>query len=234
MATSNASDTDYQTLFQAAVDSQEVGHVARETAQHVVAKLLEVEKSTEGAELTTKIQAAATSGDIALIFKLTDELKDLKSGEDQRSAKLAKLADEFTFNELLNAFPADYKALVYSIGLETIKRADEVKKKHRAGHSKPRSRGQLQNVTYVITNATGETIEAHKNVGAPKSPGAERSFFEFMGFAVSEDGRSIEPPTFKNIKAEKVNSASKKHVIEDLLAGHEYWVEKGYLIKAKE
>jgi hypothetical protein len=229
MTTDHDSSTDYETLFNAAAGSAEVSVVARESAQHVVAKLLEVEKSTEGYDLTARIQAAASAGDISLIFQLTDELKELKTGEDQRAGRLTKLAEEFSFSELLQAFPAQYKALVYSVGLEAIKKIEEVRKKQKAGVGRIRT---PSNVVYLITR-NGVTIEAKKNAGAPKSPGAERAFFEFMGFSISDDGKLIDPPAFKNFEGVMVNSGSKKHVIEDLLSGSTSWVEKGYSIELK-
>ncbi|MNI71026.1 hypothetical protein D3C73_1268760 [compost metagenome] len=65
-------------------------------------------------------------------------------------------------------------------------------------------------------------------------PGAEREFFEFLGFDISEDGRLLDPITFVNAKGETVQSSSKKAVIDDLLAGNKYWTDRGYRIRIKE
>lgn len=231
--TTESSNKDYEMLYKAALSSDDTGVVARETAQQVVERFFEGKQDAQVVDLTLRIQTAAGEGNTALIIELTEELKKAIDVEHERATRLVKLAEEFSFLELLKAFPNDFKDLAYEIGLLVIQvtQAGIVKSKRRVS-STPRSR-RVSKHKYLISR-DDQTIEAVSNVGSPKKPGAEREFFEFMGFTVSEDGRTLEPATFVNIKGETVTIVSKKAVIEDLMAGHEAWLNRGYSIKVQE
>ncbi|AYG48116.1 hypothetical protein DV532_27955 (plasmid) [Pseudomonas sp. Leaf58] len=231
--TPDSSSNDFETLYRAAINSDEVGGVARDTAQKVVERFFENKNDGQLSDLTAQIQEAAGDRNIDRILKLTEELKRAKDTEHERAMRLVKFAEEFTFQELLQAFPSDFKDLAYEIGLLVIQHTQQgIAKSKRRGGSASGSR-RVSRHKYLISRGD-QTIEAVSNVGSPKKPGAEREFFEFMGFTVSEDGRSLQPPTFVNIKGETVTIVSKKAVIEDLMAGHDAWLSKGYSIKVQE
>ena len=71
------------------------------------------------------------------------------------------------------------------------------------------------------------------NVGAPANPGKERELFTFLGFSVSEDGRSLTPAVFTAKDGTETPSMSKKAIIEDILAGGSFWRQKGFTIAEK-
>lgn len=231
--TTDSANMDYETLYKAAITSDDTGVVARETAQKVVERFFESKQDAQVVDLTLRIQKAAGEGDTVLIIELTEELKKAIDVENERATRLVQFAEQFTFLELLKAFPNDFKDLAYEIGLLVIQQTEAgIAKSKRRVSSTPRSR-RVSKHKYLISRGD-QTIEAISNVGSPKKPGAERDFFEFMGFAVSEDGRTLEPATFVNIKGETVTIVSKKAVIDDLMAGHEAWLSRGYSIKVQE
>ena len=223
---------DYETLYKAAVDSSDLSSVARAGANSVINRLFESRNDATAADLTRRIHEAAGQGDTDAIFKLTDELKQAKAAENERNSRLLKIADEFTFAEVLRAYPRDYSELVYELGLLVLQKTQE----GLATYKKPtrsRTGSEAKGTVYLISH-NGETIEAMKNIGAAKLPGGEREFFEFLGFGVSQDGRLLDPPQFVNAKGDVVQANSKKNVIEDLLAGNKYWTDRGYRIRVKE
>lgn len=217
--TETTPDIDTETLYKAALSSEDTSAAARNTAQAVVDRLLEVKRDAQTSDLTRRIQQAAGEGNSDLIFRLADELKAVKTGERERQARLVQLADEFTFEELLEAFPTDFRELVYDIGLLILKKSKE------GSRSRPRAPAPM----YRIENEDGHTFDVARTVGKPKLPGAEATFFMFMGFSVSSDGRSVSPATFGNATGEVVPT-TKKALIDDLLAGNEFWKKEGYSI----
>lgn len=216
-------EVDIATLYKAAINSEEVSPLARDTAQAVVERLFETKTATQASDLTKRIQQAAGEGNTDLIFELTDELRQAKDKEHDRATRLVQLADDFTFEELLKAFPVDLSELAYDLGMIVLQRMSR-KRPARARKASP---------CYVIENEDGHTMEVTRGVGKPKLPGAEKAFYMFMGFDVSEDGRSTSPATFGDHSGAVVPVA-KKALIDDLLAGNEFWKKEGYSIKLKE
>lgn len=225
-------NTDYETLYKAAVVSAELSVVSRGTANSVIDRLLENRNDTTASDLTRRIQEAASQGDTDAIFKLTDELRQAKSDESERNSRLLKIAAEFSFADVLRAYQRDFKDLTYELGLLVLQKTQEGLTKGKRP-ARDRSGSTPKGTVYLISHG-GETIEAMKNAGAAKLPGAEKEFFEFLGFDISADGRLLDPATFVNIKGETVPANSKKAVIDDLLAGNRSWKDRGYYIKIKE
>lgn len=225
-------DSGYETLYKAAVASAELSTVARGSANSVIDRLMQNRNDPTASDLTRRIQEAASQGDTDAIFRLTDELRDAKSAENERSAKLTKLAEEFSFMELLRAYPQDFKDLTYELGLLVLQKTQEGLATYKRP-ARARTGSEPKGTVYVISH-NGQSIEAMKNVGAAKRPDGERPFFEFMGFEISSDGRMLDPATFTNINGEVVPANSKKAVIEDLLAGNPHWLERGFRIKVKD
>lgn len=216
---------DIETLYRAAATSEDTSAAARNIAKAVVDRLLEVKQDAQTSDLTRRIQQAASESNSDLIFRLADELKAVKSGERDRQARLVQLADEFTFEELLEAFPTDLKEMAYEIGLLILQKSSEGTKRSRPRPPAPH---------YIIENEDGHTVEVVRGVGKPKLPGAEADFYLFMGFSVAEDGRAVKPPSFFSTHAGEIVPTTKKALIDDLLAGGEKWKKEGYSIKLKE
>jgi hypothetical protein len=222
-------DTDFETLYNGAINSDQVGPIARATAQKVVERFFAIQVNNDTSDLTRQIALAAGENNSELIFSLTDELRTAKKAEHERHARLVEVSDEFSFSELMHAFPTDLKDLTYEIALLVIKLVEEGLKQN-----KPRSpRAGVKRVSknrYLI-KLGDESIEAVPNVGKRKNPSTERDFYEFMGFEVSEDGRSVIPENFTSKAGTVIENVSKKSIIEDLLAGNEFWTDKGYSIE---
>lgn len=222
---------DFKTLYDAAVDSSGLSPVSRAVANVVIGRLLAGKTAPIETELACRIKEAAAAGDIDQIFKLTDRLRQAKADEEAQSAKLREIAGEFTFAELLKAFPSEFNDLVHELGLLALQTCEENLAKNRPRRDRG-TRSTSETPVYVITHG-GRHIEARKNTGAPKSPGAERAFYEFLGFKVSADGHTLTPSMIPNIAGEDV-IATKKNIIEGILAGADYWVVQGYTAKVKE
>lgn len=224
---------DYEKLFKEAVGGDLISRVARRAGESVVARMFEARTDDATAELTKRIQEAAGQQNIEMILALTDELRQSQDREAERSKQLYKLTTNFSFIEVLKAFPVDYNELVYELGVLTMEHVEDelAKSKTRVRNGNPRERPPQP--VYIITKGN-HSIEAKKNVGAARLPSAEREFFEFLGFAISSDGRSTIPSNFKNVKDEIVSIVTKKTIIEDMLAGNLVWKHKGYKIELKE
>lgn len=231
MTTDNT--TGFEAKYKAEVLRSDLSVASRGAANAVVETMLASRNDPQTADLLTKIQAAAAAGDSDQIEQLAEQLKSVKSVEAQRSARLSEMAREYSLKDALRAFPA-FKDLVYELALLVLEKTEEglkQKRAPRAAGSSPvfRDTGPLYRISH-----NGEHIEVRKNVGAAKSPGAEREFYEFMGLDVSEDGKLVSPASFVNIKGQTVSTQSKKNIINDLLAGHKFWTGKGFSIKVKE
>lgn len=227
---------DFESAYTSLVQTAGISPVARAAANALVDRMLQGKESTKTTDITKRIAEAAASGNTALIFSLTDDLKKIKDGEQERNEKLKEVASGYTFTELLRAFPGDYRELVHELATLTIAKVEEgLKSRGKRGSGSGGSNRPFRDTgpLYIISH-NGKQFEARKNVGSPKSPGAERDFYEFMGLDVSADGKFVTPSTFTNSKGEVVPTHSKKNIINDLLAGHKYWLDKGFRIKLKE
>jgi hypothetical protein len=229
MTTDNT--TGFEAKYKAEVLRSDLSVVSRGAANAVVETLLATRNDPQSAELLKQIQAAAAAGDTDQIEQLADQLKTVKTAEAQRNGRLVEMAREYSLKDVLRAFPA-FKDLVYELGLLVLEASEKGLKQKKtprpAGERPFRDTGPL----YVISH-DGKHIEVRKNVGAAKSPGAEKEFYDFMGLDVSADGKQVSPASFVNIKGETVPTQSKKNIINDLLAGHKFWLEKGFRIREK-
>lgn len=230
MTTDNT--TGFEAKYRAEVLRSDLSVVSRGSANAVVETLLANRNDPQSADLLKQIQEAAAAGDSDKIEQLADQLKSVKTAEAQRNGRLVEMAREYSLKDVLRAFPA-FKDLVYELGLLVLETTEEgmkqQKKSPRAAERGFRDTGPL----YVISHE-GKHIEVRKNVGAAKSPGAEKEFYDFMGLDVSADGKQVAPATFVNIKGETVPTQSKKNIINDLLAGHKLWLDKGFRIREKQ
>jgi hypothetical protein len=224
---------DYEMVYKGATQDADLNPVSRSSANAVIDRLFQNRNDARAADLTRRIHEAAGQGDTEAIFRLTDELKKAKQDEEQRNSRLHQIAEDFTFAEVMRAFPRDYKSLVYELGLLVLQTTQEGLHKGKKTPRRDRSTEAPKGTVYIISHG-GTSIEAMKNAGAAKLPGTEKEFFEFLGFDISADGRLLDPPTFVNIRGETVPANSKKAIIEDILAGNKHWTERGYRAKVKE
>lgn len=226
----------FESLYNETVQSSDLSAISRGTANALIEHLLTTQNDPHAANLTQQIQEAAAKGDTDMIFRLTDELRQAKATQSQRGTELVRIAREYTLMDVLRAFPA-FREMIYEMGLLVLQKTEEgVKaKKPRTSGTSARSRRNSEHPqgTIFLISRNGKTLAAQKNNGAPKHPIHEREFFEFLGFEISGDGRSLVPPTFTNKGGQLVTASSKKVVIEDMLAGGKFWADKGYKIAVK-
>jgi hypothetical protein len=71
------------------------------------------------------------------------------------------------------------------------------------------------------------------NKGRPANPGVDRAFYEFLGFQVSDDGKSLSPDSYKDAHGQTTTSISRKWIILELLKGNPQWISMGYSISQK-
>lgn len=226
---------DYEKAYQALVNASGISVISRQSANALVDRMLQSSESSKATGITKRIAEAAAKGDTALIFALTDELKAVKDSEKSRSDRLKEVAEGFTFTELMRAFSTDYRELVHELATlvlqATEKGVADSRKRSRTSSENAQKRSQATPPTYII-HWKAQSIEATKQAGAHKLPSSEKEFYQFMGFEVTPDGKSLEPNTFKN-KAGEVVTANKNAIIADLLAGNPVWKDQGYRIELK-
>lgn len=225
---------DFENAYSALVNSAAISPVSRAPANALIDRMTRASGSSVTAQVTKRIADAAASGDTDLIFSLTDELKEIKNKVRERSEKLQGLANGFTFREVLQAFPEEYREFVHELATLVLQTTEEGLAKGKKRNSTPGNRPFRDTGPLYIISHSGKHFEARKNVGSPKLPGAEKDFYEFMGLEVSEDGKLVNPSSFTNIKGEVVPTNSKKNIINDLLAGHKYWIDRGFRIREKQ
>lgn len=234
--TTGSTTGDFEEAYSALVKSSGIDSISRQVANSLVDRMLQGKESTQTSDITKRIAEAAATGDTDLIFSLTDELKKIKDKEQERTTKLREMASSFTFTELLRAFPSDYREMVHELATLVIQTSEkglaERKKRSRTGSQNAQKRGQNGPAVYVI-RWKGSSIEVIRQQGAARLPGAEKEFFEFMGFEVAPDGRSVEPTTFENKDGQTI-TASKNAIISDLLADNPKWKDQGFTIELKK
>lgn len=224
--------TDFKEIYQQGVDDDAISVVAKTCASKVLERLTSIKPHTSSTVITDKMQAAITANDLPEIIRLAKQLEALKQTEDEHIEKLVTMSEEYRFDELLAAYPTELESLAFelaTIAMHSVQEAmTKTKKRDRSGERRSRPVGK----TYVLS-LNGKSMDIVPNVGAPASPGKERELFTFLGFTVSDDGRSLSPAVFTAKDGTETPSMSKKAIIEDILAGGSYWIEKGYTIVEK-
>lgn len=233
--TTGSAPGDFENAYNALTRTTGLNVISRQTANALVERMLLGKESSKTIDITKKIAEAAAKGDTSLIFSLTDDLKKIKDSEQARTDKLQEVASGYTFTELLRAYPGEYRELVHELANLVLQTSEkgcaERFKRSRQAKKNPGSRPYAAPATYVI-HWKAQSIEATKGAGAPKLPSSEREFYEFMGFSISEDGKSLDPATFKNSAGDQV-TATKNAILADLLAGNPVWVDQGFRIELK-
>lgn len=230
------STPDFKAVYQAGVDDDSMSPVAKACAGKIFERLTAAKPNSEAAAIMSKMQAAITMNDHDEIVGLADQLKALKLAEENQKQQLLSISEEFRFEDLLNAYPREVEALAYELSALAMTAAqEEITKLKNPGRIRNRSRsGQPRIATkaYIISHQ-GKSMEIVPNVGKPAIPGKERELFNFLGFHVSSDGRTLTPGTFTSVNGVETIGHSKKLIIDDLLAGGSYWLDKGFSIAEK-
>ncbi|MFK4136501.1 hypothetical protein ACI2KR_30155 [Pseudomonas luteola] len=229
-------DLSFKDRYETSLTSEIHNPASRNLAEKVLNRLLDIKPNKTSLDLTARIHEASAKGNVELILQLSDELKKRKEEEDAQLARLTGMKSEYTFDELLTAFPEELQALAYELAYEVLNGVEAAlngsKRKRRSGEDTAVAANRRPKTakTYVISR-NGKQILATTNTGRPSHPGNDREFFEFLGFSISEDGKTLNPPTFTDISGNSKAAISKKAIIEDMLAGNENWSVGGYKIQ---
>lgn len=219
----------YEDLYQNGLGDVTVSGVAKECARKVLQRLTSIQPHSNASDITIKMQAAIASNDVSQILLLADELKTLKEQEDAHYENLKKMGEEFTFEEILSAYPEQLSNLAHELAwlaMETTQAAiNKARVSSRSGTRKPKSPAK----SFQITKGD-QTMIITPNTGRPNSPGKDREAFEFLGFQVATDGSHLIPSVFTDKDGNEVNANSKKAIINDMLAGGPHWIDLGYSI----
>lgn len=225
--------TDFRAVYQLGIDDDSMSPAAKACAEKIMDRLTTVKPNSEAAAIMDQMQAAITRNDEDEIVKLAEQLKDLKLTKESQTEKLQSISEEFSFDDLLAAYPKEVEALAYELSVLAMGAAQAEIVKPKKSPRSSRGTTRVPSKAYVISHQ-GKTMDIVPNVGAPSIPGKERELFNFLGFHVSEDGRSLVPETFRTASGLDASAQSKKAIIEDLLAGGRYWVDKGYSIAERQ
>ena len=223
---------DFEQLYEGAVNKDNVSALAKATAEKVLLRLNNIKPYTATLAIIQSIQEASAAHDIPEVRKLATRLEKVIGDEDAAREKLTEMTDDFPFESVICAYPEHIKSLAYEIALLVITTAEEEKCKTRS-----RNRGESQGrgkpkPTFIIKKGD-QSIEVMRNTGRPKQPGADKAFYDFMGFQVSPDGKTLTPGSFPDINGNRISTISKKVIIDDLLAGNNHWLSRGYSIIEK-
>jgi hypothetical protein len=221
---------DYKDRYEAAIGRSEHKELSQQCSELVIARLMSIKPNTQATLLTKQIEAFAAKGDVDKILELSLELRQYKDEESGRLERLATMRSEYSFEDLLSAFPEELQSLAYELAFDVLE-CTERGLKAPVAKRPTRLRTKPAKKSYVIAKGD-QSITVVANTGRPKSPGEERDFYAFVGFEVSEDGKSLSPASFTSKAGERIEGAkiSKRSIIEDLLAKNAYWLDMGLSI----
>lgn len=223
---------DFEQLYEGAVNKENISPLAKATAEKVLLRLNSIKPYTATLAILKSIQEASAAHDIPEVVRLSARLDKVKGDEDANMEKLAQMTEDFPFESLLSVYSEDLKNLAYEIALIVINTAQDEKAKSR---TRSRGEGQSRNKqkpTFIIKKGD-QSIEVVRNAGRPALPGVDKGFYEFMGFQVSQDGKSLTPESFPDSNGNRVTSISRKVIINDMLSGNKHWSARGYTITEK-
>ncbi|WP_274644892.1 hypothetical protein [Pseudomonas serbica] len=223
---------DFAQLYEGAVTKETVSAVAKVTADKVLERFNSIKPYTATLAITRAIQIASAEHNIPEVRRLAERLGKVVDDEEVDKEKLVQLTKDYPFESVLSVYSEDLKALAFEIALIVLQTAEEEKTKS-GSRSRGKSRSRSNSKRAFIIAKGEKSIEAMRNSGRPTSPGKDKDFFEFMGFQVSGDGKTLTPGSFPDINGNRVTSISRTIIINDLLAGNQHWLKLGYSIVEK-
>jgi hypothetical protein len=220
---------DYKERYESAVDQSIGTDFTKHCAGLVMARMMSIKPNSKSTQLTKEIEVFAKNGDVEKILELSVELRKLKDIESERLEHLASMRSEYSFEELLSAFPEELQALAFEMAynLLTSKGAGASVQTART-----RSRTVREGKKYVVSKGD-QSMVVQANTSRSKAFGADREFFSLVGFTVSEDGKALEPAAFISHDGVEVDmkKISKRVILEDMTTGNDYWRDQGLSIK---
>ena len=224
---------DFEKAHAEAVASEAVSQISKSVAEALFSRLTKIKPRTATLHIIKQIETASAACNVDEVVRLAKRLEQIKHEEKAQTDQLIEMSKDFPFEELIAAYPKEFISLAHEIAIIAINASEEAitKSKKRGRSTSRRDKSDLQ--IYVISK-DGKSIECTMNKGRPGNPGKDRAFYEFLGFQVSEDGKSISPDSYKNADGQTTTSISRKWIILELLKENPQWMSMGYTICAKE
>ena len=110
---SQAETPDFKEIYQNGVSDDAISAVAKVCAGKILERLTTLKQNSSAAAITDSMQAAIAINDHNEIIRLADELKSLKHEEESHLEKLVSISEDFSFDDLLSAYPSEVQALAY-------------------------------------------------------------------------------------------------------------------------
>lgn len=224
-------EVDFEKAHAEAVANEAVSPISKSVAEALFARLTKIKPRTATLHIIKKIETASAACNVDEVVRLAKRLEQTKLDEKAQTDQLLEISKDFPFEELIAAYPKEFMNLAHEIALLAINASeDAISKSKKRDRSTTRKKGDQP--VYVISK-DGKSIECTMNKGRPANPGVDRAFYEFLGFQVSDDGKSLSPDSYKDANGQTTTSISRKWIILELLKGNPEWTSMGYTISEK-
>ncbi|WP_408602214.1 hypothetical protein [Pseudomonas sp. PLMAX] len=224
-------EVDFEKAHAEAVANEAVSPISKSVSEALFARLSKIRPRTATLHITKDIEIASAACNVDEVLRLAKRLEQTKHDEKAQTDQLLEISKEFSFEELIAAYPKEVISLAHELALLAINASEEaLAKSKKRDRSTTRKKGNQQ--VYVISK-DGKSIECTMNKGRPANPGVDRPFYEFLGFKVSDDGKSLSPDSYKDANGQTTTSISRKWIILELLKGNSEWISMGYTISEK-
>jgi hypothetical protein len=224
-------EVNFEKAHAEAVANEAVSPISKSVSEALFARLSKIKPRTATLHITKDIEIASAACNVDEVLRLAKRLEQTKHDEKAQTDQLLEISKEFSFEELIAAYPKEVISLAHELALLAINASEEaLAKSKKRDRSTTRKKGNQQ--VYVISK-DGKSIECTMNKGRPANPGVDRPFYEFLGFKVSDDGKSLSPDSYKDANGQTTTSISRKWIILELLKGNSEWISMGYTISEK-
>lgn len=224
-------EVNFEKAHAEAVANEAVSPISKSVSEALFARLSKIKPQTATLHITKDIEIASAACDVDEVLRLAKRLEQTKHDEKAQTDQLLEISKEFSFEELIAAYPKEVMSLAHELALLAINTSEEAIAKSQK-RDRSTTRKKVDPLVYVISK-DGKSIECTMNKGRPANPGVDRAFFEFLGFQVSADGKSLSPDSYKDANGQTTTSISRKWIILELLKGNPEWISKGYTISEK-
>jgi hypothetical protein len=225
-------EVNFEKAHAEAVANEAVSPISKSVSEALFARLSKIKPRTATLHITKDIEIASAACNVDEVLRLAKRLEQTKHDEKAQTDQLLEISKEFSFEELIAAYPKEVMSLAHELALLAINASEEAialsKKRIRTT-----TRGKKSESEVYVISKDGKSIECTMNKGRPANPGVDRAFYEFLGFQVSDDGKSLSPDSYKDANGQTTTTISRKWIIMELLKGNPQWVSMGYTISQK-
>lgn len=224
-------ELDFEKAHSEAVANEAVSPISKSVSEALFSRLSKIKPRTATLHITKDIEIASAACNVDEVLRLAKRLEQTKDEEKAQTEQLIEISKEFSFEELIAAYPKELKNLSHELALLAINVCEEAISKSKK-RDRSSTRRKVNQQVYVITK-DGKSIESTMNKARPANPGVDRDFYEFFGFQVSPDGKSLTPNSYEDSNGQTITKISRKSLILELLKGNTRWISLGYTIAEK-